>query len=145
MEEMKDQVVIYLSKRKFLTLATSTLNGKPNTHPLAYVNIGATTYFSTSKESRKIKNIKENPNVSFSIYDSTEHLDEVRSVQIEGEATVVTNEKESEEILELLHNKFPFMKEMQLQVDSVIVKITPKTCFFIDYTKGFGNRDKIKY
>ena len=57
MEETEDQVVNYISKRKFLTLATSSSNGKPYTHPLAYVNIRATTYFSTSKESRKIKNI----------------------------------------------------------------------------------------
>ena len=145
MEDIEDQVITYLSKRKFLTLATSSSNGKPFTHPLAYVNIGATTYFSTSDVSRKIKNIQENPNVAYSIYDNTEHLDEVRSVQMEGEANILTDKKESEEILELLHNKFPFMKEMQLDSDTVIVKITPKTCFFIDYTKGFGNRDKIEY
>ena len=64
---------------------------------------------------------------------------------MEGEAILITDKKESEEILELLHNKFPFMNEMQLEVDSVIVKITPKTCTFVDYTKGFGNREKIKY
>jgi len=40
MDEIKEQIVNYLSKRKFLTLATSTQKGEPLTHPIAYVNKG---------------------------------------------------------------------------------------------------------
>ena len=84
MELIKDEIEEYLSKRKFLTLGTSSKNGKPLTHPLAYINIGHDVFFSTIKTSRKMKNIYENPNVAYSIYDDTDHLDEVRLLQMEG-------------------------------------------------------------
>ena len=45
----------------------------------------------------------------------------------------------------MLNQKFPIMAEMPKEYDEVIVKITPKVCYFIDYTKGFQNRDKVKF
>jgi nitroimidazol reductase NimA-like FMN-containing flavoprotein (pyridoxamine 5'-phosphate oxidase superfamily) len=145
MDDIKEHVINYLSKRKFLTLATTTLQGEPLTHPVAYVNKGAILYFSTGANTRKYKNILENPNVAYSVYDPTEHLDEVVSVQMEGEATSVTDGEETEEIMKMLKQKFPFMADMTSDPDSIIIKICPKLCHFTDYTKGFGFRDKIKY
>ena len=145
MEEIKEQIVKYLSKRKFLTLATSSKKGEPLTHPIAYVNVGDTVYFSTGIETRKFKNIKQNPNVAYSVYDPTEHLDEVISVQMQGRATPVTVKKEMEEINKMLKQKFPHMAYLTTDQDSIIVKISPKTCYFIDYTKGFGYRDLVEY
>ena len=145
MDDIKEHIVNYLSKRKFLTLATTTQKGEPLTHPIAYVNKGATLYFSTGTHTRKYKNIQENPNVAYSVYDPTEHLDEVISVQMEGEATLVTDREETKEIMEMLKQKFPFMADMTKDPDSIVIKISPKLCHFTDYTKGFGYRDKIKY
>ena len=145
MNEIKDQIINYLSKRKFLTLATSSKNGEPLTHPIAYVNIEDTIYFSTGKQTRKFKNIKNNPNVAFSVYDNTEYLDEVRSVQMEGKAILVNNKKESKQINDMLEKKFPNMANLTKDEDSIIIKISPKSCYFIDYTKGFGYKDKIEY
>jgi len=145
MNEIKDQIINYLSKRKFLTLATSSKNGEPLTHPIAYVNIEDTIYFSTGKQTRKFKNIKNNPNVAFSVYDNTEYLDEVRSVQMEGKAILVNNKKESKQINDMLEKKFPNMANLTKDKDSIIIKISPKSCYFIDYTKGFGYKDKIEY
>lgn len=145
MDEIKEQIVNYLSKRKFLTLATSTKKGEPLTHPIAYVNKGDTLYFSTGKQTRKFKNIQKNPNVAYSVYDPTEYLEEVISVQMEGKATPVTDRKETKEINEMLKQKFPRMADLTKDPDSIIIKISPKTCYFIDYTKGFGYRDKVVY
>ena len=145
MEDVKEQIVYYLSKRKFMTLATTTQKGEPLTHPVAYVNKGSTLYISTSNSTRKVKNIQENPNVAYSVYDETEHLDEVRSIQMEGKATLVTNEEESKEVLEMMKQKFPHMADMTLDPENVIIKITPKICHFSDYTRSFGYKDKVEY
>ena len=59
MEEIKEEIADYLSKRKFITLATTTLKGEPLTHPVAYINKGSTLYFSTGKQSRKAKTYKK--------------------------------------------------------------------------------------
>jgi len=145
MEDIKEQVIYYLSKRKFITLATSSISGIPLTHPVAYVNKGANIYISTSSQSRKVKNMQENRKVAYSVYDETEHLDEIISVQMEGEATFVTDEGESNEILNIMNKKFPFMANIPIDSDNVIIKITPKTCHFSDYTKRFGHRDKVDF
>ena len=145
MEDIKDEIVDYLTRKKFVTLATSSPDGKPITHTLAYVNIGSDIYVSTSDQSRKVKNIQENPNVAYSVYNETEHLDELRAVQMEGVASIVTDNDKSEEILKLLRQKFTMMENMGLDPGSIIIKISPKICYFTDYIKSFGNRDKVEY
>lgn len=145
MDDIKNEIINYLSKRKFLTLATSTQNGEPLTHPVAYVNKEQNIYFSTDKKTRKAKNIEKNPNVAYSVYDDTEHLDELKLVQIEGKASILSDKKEQEEVIQMLNKKFPFMVKIPMDSNSIIIKITPKTCFFSDYTKRFGNRDKVEY
>jgi general stress protein 26 len=145
MDEIKEQIVNYISKRKFLTLATSTTKGEPLTHPIAYVNKGDTVYFTTGKQTRKFKNIKNNPNVAYSVYEPTEHLDEVISVQMEGKAASLTDKKEIDEVNEMLKIKFPTMAPLMNDPDSIIIKISPKICYFMDYTKGLGYRDTVKY
>ncbi len=144
MEDMKEEIINYLSKRKFMTLAT-THNDKPLTHPVAYINKGPILYFSTSNQTRKAKSIKENPNVAYSVYEGTEHLDEIINVQMEGEASIVENIDETEEIIKMLKTKFPTMSKMSMDTDSVIIKITPKICYYTDYTKGFGSREKVEF
>ena len=145
MEDIKNEIIDYLSKRKFLTLATSTQNNKPLTHPIAYVNKEQNIYFLTDKKTRKAKNIEKNPNVAYSIFDNTEHLDEIKSIQMEGKATHVIDKKERKEIIRSLNKKFPSMENMSIDPDSLVIKITPKTCFFSDYTKRFGHIDKVEY
>jgi nitroimidazol reductase NimA-like FMN-containing flavoprotein (pyridoxamine 5'-phosphate oxidase superfamily) len=147
MDYMKEEIIDYLSKRKFLTLATMTEKNEPLTHALAYVNKGDTIYFSTGKETRKFKNIQKNPNVAYSVFDLTEHLDEARSVQMEGAASIVSDKKEIDEVVKLLKKKFPsaFIVDLTKDYETVVIKISPKACYYIDYTKGFGHRAKIKY
>ena len=145
MNLIKEQIVEYLSKRKFLTLATTTQKGEPLTHPLAYVNKGATLYVSTGKKTRKFKNIEENPNVAYSVYDPTEYLDEVVSVQMEGKAIPINDENEIDEIMKIMKKKFPSMSYLNKSQESVVIKISPKTCYFTDYTKGSGYRDRVEF
>ena len=145
MEEIKEHIVDYLSKRKFLTLATSNKKGEPLTHPIAYINIGPVVYFSTSKNTRKVKNIKENPYVAYSVYDATEYLDEVRSIQMEGKASIINNEKESQDIFKMLNKKFPTTEYMEISTDTVFIKISPKICYFSDYIKRFGDREIVEF
>jgi general stress protein 26 len=145
MDDIKEQIVNYISKRKFLTLATSTTKGEPLTHAIAYVNKDDTVYFTTGPDTRKFKNIKENPNVAYSVYDPTDHLDEVISVQMQGEASTITDKNLINEIYKMLEQKFPNMSYLIKNPDNVIIKITPKSCYFMDYTKGLNYRDTVKY
>ena len=145
MEDLKDEIIQYLSKSKFITLATANKDGDPLSHTVAYINKGPDVYFSTSKKSRKIKNLSKNPKIAYSLYDPVDHLDEIRSLQVEGEATLISDKKVSENVLNQLKKKFPFMTDIPIDSDNVIVKITPKTCFYSDYIRRFGYREKVEF
>ena len=145
MDILKEEIGEYLSKRKYLNLATSSKNGKPLSHPIAYINIGTDVYFSTNKTTRKAKNIAENPNVAYSVYDSTDHLDEIRLVQMEGVAAEITDKTKYEDILQKLNGKFPFAKNILIDKDTIVVKITPKFCYYCDYNKRFGRIEEVEF
>lgn len=145
MEDIKEEIVNYLTKRRFIALATITKKGEPLTHAVAFINKGPIVYFSTIKQSRKAKNIVNNPNVAYSLFDAVEHLDELRSLQMVGIAKLVTDKNESKEALIMLKQKFPLIADMPRNSDDIIVKINPKTCYFSDYTKRFGYREKVDF
>jgi general stress protein 26 len=145
MEDLKDEIIHYLSKRKFITLATANEKGDPLSHTVAYINKGPDVFFSTSKQSRKVKNIMENPKIAYSLYDPVDHLDEIRSLQVEGEATLISDKKVSKDVLDQLKKKFPFMADIPVDSENIIVKITPKTCFYSDYIRRFGYREKVEF
>ena len=118
----------------------------PLCNPIAYVNIGNDVYFSTNKKTKKVKNIIENPNVSYSIYDNTEFLDEIRLLQMQGKAKIVEDKKKSDEIFKMLKKKYPvFNSIIPNDPDAIVVKIIPKSCLFFDYIKRFGEIEKVEF
>jgi len=145
MEDIKDEIIQYLSKRKFITLATANKKGEPLSHTVAYVNKGPDVYFSTNKQSRKIKNLSKNPKIAYSLYDPVEHLDEIKSLQVAGRATLISDKKVAEDVLNQLKIKFPYMADIPIDSDNIIVKITPKTCYYSDYVRRFGYREKVEF
>ena len=87
MKDIKNEIVDYLSRKKFITLATSTPDGKP----------------------------------------------------------LISDKKVTDEILKLLGQKFPTMANLISDPDNLIIKITPKICYFTDYIKHAGIREKVEY
>ena len=63
-----------ISSNHYLCLATADRNAVPWSSPLAYVYDpkGGVFYFISHTESRHINNINENPQVSFSVYNSSQ-------------------------------------------------------------------------
>jgi hypothetical protein len=74
-----------------------------------------------------------------------EHLDEIKSLQVQGKATLISDKKESEQVLKELRKKFPSMADYPIDTDNIIVKIKPKICFYSDYVRRFGYREKVEF
>ena len=62
-----------------------------------------------------------------------------------GKATFVSDKKELKEVLKLLKQKFPLLADMPINSDNIMVKIIPKTCYYSDYNKRFGYREKVDF
>lgn len=102
-KEIKD----FMINSKYLCVGTSDKSGKVWTAPLTYVaDEVLNIYFHSALDSIHIQNIRENPEVAFSIYDSEQLLANIDGIQ--GKAIV--GQLENDEV-EKIHNKF-FEKHM---------------------------------
>ena len=64
---------------------------------------------------------------------------------MQGEASIVNNKNESKRIFKLLNKKFPTTEYMEINEDTIFIKITPKICYFSDYMKRFGDRIMVEF
>ena len=145
-EEIKQKIADYLAAHEYLNLATVTAAGTPMAHTVGYTSEGAVVFFVTDGKTRKARNIAGNPAVAYTVdEDRMTSPTETRGVQMEGTASIVTNQEEAGRIIAAILAKFPFLKNMPPNPDMTIYKIQPARCVFIDNTKGFGHLDTVTY
>ncbi|WP_142413921.1 pyridoxamine 5'-phosphate oxidase family protein [Hathewaya massiliensis] len=135
-----------LNEGEYGVLATIGENQYPYSTPLSYVYINNSLYFHGASEGHKLKNIKLNEKVSFSVVQGTEILQErfttkYESVIIFGKASTVVDEEEKRTALMAFIDKYSpdFKKEGVEYINRAasktnIVKIT------IDHATAKGNR-----
>jgi general stress protein 26 len=95
--------------------------------------------------SRKIRDIRNNPNVAYTIDEVYKDWGQIQGAQMQGKATIVTDETELNRIGKLFVEKFPAVADMPMSPGLAIVKITPTEGFFLDYRKEFGHMDSIAF
>lgn len=92
------------------TLGTISDNDYPYTVVLNYVYYNDKVYFHSAKEGHKIDNILSNPNVSFTVFDNVEVIEEkfttkYQSVTLFGKAKIIPGNKEV--LMELIKKYSP--------------------------------------
>ncbi len=79
------EIKSFIQDTKYFCLGTSDTEGNVWTAPMTYVaDDNLNIYFHSALDSVHIENIKENPAVSFSIYDSNQMLSEIDGLQGKG-------------------------------------------------------------
>ena len=145
-KEIRQAISDYLRTHRKMTLATVTLDGRPLAHTVEYVSDnGPMLFFVTKKTTRKAQNIMKNANVSFAVDEDYDDWMKIQGVQVEGRATILSDEKDIKYATDLFLKKFPFVAEFAPDPDMVFVKIEPVAGFFLDNTKGFAHRDEVKF
>lgn len=89
-EELKEKIINFLEQNIICTLATC-VNNVPRSTPLRYRAKGLTIYVFT-EGGGKVKNIKQNPKVSVSLYGAYSGFQSVKCLQIWGEAEIISPE-----------------------------------------------------
>ncbi|KXS43708.1 MAG: pyridoxamine 5'-phosphate oxidase-related, FMN-binding protein [Methanolobus sp. T82-4] len=144
-EETRKKISSYLSSHDWLNLGTVDEDGKPMVHTMAYASEGPEVYFTTRKNTHKVSHILNNPNVAFTVDDDDVQVMEIKGVQMEGKASMITDDQEAQKAMDLMLKKYPFMSSMPPSDDYVLFKVEPVKAYFLDYTKGFGHRDEEIY
>ena len=98
----KGEVLAFLHKEKLAVLSTHASDGTIDASAIFYViDENFDFYFTTKEETRKFQNLMANPNVSLTITD----VEGLKTVQVKGAASVVTDEKEVADRITGLINK----------------------------------------
>ena len=80
--EMTKEII---KSNKFLSLATVDNDGKVWSTPLSYsFDENYNFYFTSELDSKHVINIMDNPEVSFTIFDSTRRVSDIDGLQIKG-------------------------------------------------------------
>jgi nitroimidazol reductase NimA-like FMN-containing flavoprotein (pyridoxamine 5'-phosphate oxidase superfamily) len=84
----EEQIQLYLADHRIGRLGTIDEEGFPHVVPMWYVLFEGLIYFSTRVPRKKIGNLRNNPNISFTV-DSGERLDDYQGVLIQGRAEII--------------------------------------------------------
>jgi len=89
-DELKEKIIVFLTENKICTLATCS-NNIPRSTPVRYRSEDLTIYI-LAEGGMKIKNIRENPDVSVSLYGEYSGFQSVRGLQLWGKAEIINPE-----------------------------------------------------
>ncbi len=85
MSNIYDMAKDIIKNNKFLSLATVDNDGKVWSTPLSYsVDENYNFYFTSELDSKHVMNIMDNPEVSFTIFDSTKRVSDIDGLQVTG-------------------------------------------------------------
>ena len=145
---IKQKIIDYLASHIKMTLATVTPEGKPLAHTVVYANDGATVYFRTANVFRKYTNIMNNPAVAYAVDDwCGDDWYQLRAVQMEGIATVLTEQADIDKFNEVYFPKFHYVDNIipRDYLGFVLVKVEPVEGRFLDYAEGLAQWDIVKF
>lgn len=146
MPDNKQKYVNYLTAHNLLSFATADDKGNPFVRSVEYVNDGPNVYFLTDAKSEKVKHIKNNSNVAFTVDEDLADWSKIQGIQMRGKAFIVGDKEEKERRIEMLMLKLPQFAEMPSEgVERCVVKIEPTAGIFIDNPSGAGTRYEIRY
>jgi nitroimidazol reductase NimA-like FMN-containing flavoprotein (pyridoxamine 5'-phosphate oxidase superfamily) len=145
MSDTKADISGFLKSMDYLNLATVSREWRPLVHTVAYASDGAAAYFSTDRRSRKMEHISENPYVAYTVDSEGRDWAHMKGVQMQARASIVADPVEQKKARDLMISKFPMIVKMPPDKNAVIVKLEPVECDYLDYSKGFGHSDRIKY
>ncbi|HUI93790.1 MAG TPA: pyridoxamine 5'-phosphate oxidase family protein [Chitinivibrionales bacterium] len=140
MSDLSSDAAAYIEKSMIALLVTVGEENKPFVRfvgPL--VNTGLNVYFTTALDSRKVRHIAANPNVTLNFQNPVISQEEFKSVALSGKASQVPEGKEFDEVLKMLAKKSPgfgkYIKDRGFK-NWAIYKVEGKTLQVTDLAKS---------
>jgi nitroimidazol reductase NimA-like FMN-containing flavoprotein (pyridoxamine 5'-phosphate oxidase superfamily) len=103
----------------------------PHLVPVCHVLLGGKLYFASGDDGRKVKNLRENPQVTVTVDLYSDHWSTLKGVMIQGRARLIERGPRFRRVRDQLYRKYPqYSREAALSPsDSVVVEVTPGRVF----------------
>jgi nitroimidazol reductase NimA-like FMN-containing flavoprotein (pyridoxamine 5'-phosphate oxidase superfamily) len=143
-EELKARIIRFLQEQKICALATCA-NNIPRSTPVRYRSQGLAVYILT-EGGGKVKNIRDNPNVSLSIVGEYTGFQSVTGLQAWGKAAIIKPEDgpvydEAKRIMNLEERQdLKNMNLQQIRTPMDIIKIEVEKARFLCFPEGILNQ-----
>ena len=122
MLEFTAKEAAFLRSSEVCRLATASKEGKPQVTPVIYVMDGASFVIAVDYGTRKLRNVRENPNVALVV----DKLRPTKAVTVEGVCEVYERGAEYLRLLELLMERFEsYRKNPWGEGESPIFRVNP--------------------
>jgi len=151
----REKVSAFLAAQTTLSLATTNADGAPHVCDVFFAHDeNLAIYFLSDPKTRHLQNLQRDARVSATVHATTRGWEQIRGVQIAGEARRV-DETERARAYELYARKYPFVKQWLPSADMLgralaklgvieMHKIVPRWMRWIDNGEGFGHKEEIE-
>ncbi len=142
-EALKEKIEDFIGSHNTCALATASRDMVRNT-PIEYNYVDGCFYF-FSEGGLKFKGLKENKNVGIAIFEPYGGFGQLKSLQVQGEASMI--EPFSEEYLKLMEfKKIPVEAMKKLPQAMNLIKVVPESFDYLDSQlkkDGYGSRQHL--
>jgi uncharacterized protein YhbP (UPF0306 family) len=154
-DDLRERVLAYLAAHNTVALATAH-DGVPWAATVFYANLGTDLYFLSEPKTRHCQNLLADARVAGAINEDYRDWQQIKGIQLEGQATEVTGKIELARALAAYLGKYPFVKQFlspgQLlqgvqiagkSFDIRLWRLRPERLYYLDNARGFSNRQEL--
>jgi uncharacterized protein YhbP (UPF0306 family) len=142
------RIATFLDANHVMSLATCGAEG-PHAASVFYVRDGLALLWVSDPKSRHSTELEANARVAATVAPDYFDYDDIRGVQISGQARVITDASERANARLILHARYPFLKQMSESRSALgeayqrveFYRLEPTRLVLIDNSRGFGHKD----
>jgi len=140
------RITAFLDTHHVMSLATCG----PHAANLFYARDGLSLLWVSDPQTRHSVALESNPHVSATVAPDYRDFDEIRGVQISGDAHRIADASERARARGLLEARYPFLQRLsdrphvkQAYESAELYRLVPREIVIIDNTRGFGHKDTL--
>ncbi len=144
--ELPDIIRAFLETQSTMALATLNASGRPEVAPVFYIaDERLNLYWLSPANSRHSANLRHSSRVAASIYHAVWAWQDFAALQIEGAATLITDDRLREQMLVAYLRKFTVPAALDATITSgLLYQLRPDWIRWLDNTVAIGYRAELR-
>lgn len=147
--DIAGRIAAFLDAHHVMSLATCGAHG-PHAANVFYALDGFSLLWVSDPQTQHSATLETNPRVGATVAPDYRDFDEIRGVQISGDAHRIADASERHRARSLLEARYPLLQRLsdrpalrQAYESAELYRLVPRKMVMIDNTRGFGHKDTL--